>query len=91
MPKTKSSRRVYPTKDTHATATSAETGRTASVQSHKQNDNCSTQDAQTFPGQYSRAEASRRKADARHRIRKQHQQRQAARYFCQLEGRVRRV
>ena len=91
MPRTKSSRRVHDFGEFHATAAGTETNDGKRCLSLQPNHNRSTQDAQTFPGQYSRTEAHRRQSDALHRIRKQHQQRQAARYFCQLEGRVRRV
>jgi len=76
-----SSRRVILGKEAHATATEKETERTISgVLSHGNNYN-----------RYSKSEADRRQREARHRIGRTREQRQAARYFCNLQGVVRRV
>ena len=65
-------------------------GERMSVSPSTANINRSTRTAQREP--YSKAEADRRVREARYRIGRRNEQRQAARYFCQLQrGCVRRV
>ena len=65
-------------------------GERMSVSPSTPDNNRSTQAAQREP--YSQDEQRRRRREARHRIERQREQRQAARYFCQLQrGCVRRV
>ena len=73
-------------------AEGVEKERTASVQTHTEKNNRSIDDVQfTHRPTYSKAEAERRRREARHRIERTRQQRQAARYFCNMQGVVRRV
>lgn len=76
---------------TAATATGAETERQG-VQSLTANITRSTQAAQSaHRPAYTQAEADRRKREARQRMKRTRQQKQAARYFCNMQGVVRRV
>ena len=90
MSRKESSRRVYPTKDTHATATdetvvSFQIGDTTNT-----NINRSTQVKQSaHRPAYTREEADRREREARYRIERQRERQQAARYFCQMAKGVR--